>query len=254
MPKTSAALEPQVLAAIQPGDAVMVKGSLGSRMGPIVKALQRRYSRATRRRRRQRKVDPMLYWLSAFSDTFRLAQRLPLHHLPHRRRDDHGAALRVPVRAARSSTSCALQAGQGPADPHRRPAVASRHQEGHADHGRADDPVRRSWSRRCCGPISANPYVWIVLGVTLGFGAIGFYDDYLKVTKQTHAGLLRQLAPRCIEVADRGARPATASCSLGRAAVRDLARPFRSSRTWCCRSAGSSSCSAPSSSSAPATR
>jgi phospho-N-acetylmuramoyl-pentapeptide-transferase len=34
----------------------------------------------------------------------------------------------------------------------------------------------------------ANRYVWIVLGVTLSFGAIGFYDDYLKVTKQTHAG------------------------------------------------------------------
>jgi phospho-N-acetylmuramoyl-pentapeptide-transferase len=33
-----------------------------------------------------------------------------------------------------------------------------------------------------------NPYVWIVLGVTFGFGLIGFYDDYLKVTKQTHAG------------------------------------------------------------------
>ncbi len=33
-----------------------------------------------------------------------------------------------------------------------------------------------------------NPYVWIVLAVTLGFGLIGFYDDYLKVTKQTHAG------------------------------------------------------------------
>ena len=33
-----------------------------------------------------------------------------------------------------------------------------------------------------------NPYVWIVLGVTLGFGLIGFYDDYLKVTKQTHGG------------------------------------------------------------------
>ena len=30
----------------------------------------------------------------------------------------------------------------------------------------------------------ANPYVWIVLFVTLSFGAIGFYDDYLKVTKQ----------------------------------------------------------------------
>jgi phospho-N-acetylmuramoyl-pentapeptide-transferase len=34
-----------------------------------------------------------------------------------------------------------------------------------------------------------NRYVWIVLGVTLTFGAIGFYDDYLKVTKQTHAGV-----------------------------------------------------------------
>ncbi|HVV60153.1 MAG TPA: phospho-N-acetylmuramoyl-pentapeptide-transferase [Pseudolabrys sp.] len=33
-----------------------------------------------------------------------------------------------------------------------------------------------------------NPYVWIVLFVTLSFGLIGFYDDYLKVTKQTHTG------------------------------------------------------------------
>jgi len=31
-----------------------------------------------------------------------------------------------------------------------------------------------------------DPYVWIVLGVTLGFGMVGFYDDYLKVTKQSH--------------------------------------------------------------------
>src|SRR5262249_61581874 len=33
-----------------------------------------------------------------------------------------------------------------------------------------------------------NPYVWIVLAVTLSFGLVGFYDDYLKVTKQTHDG------------------------------------------------------------------
>ena len=33
-----------------------------------------------------------------------------------------------------------------------------------------------------------SPFVWIVLMVTLGFGAIGFYDDYLKVTRQTHDG------------------------------------------------------------------
>ncbi len=31
----------------------------------------------------------------------------------------------------------------------------------------------------------ANPYVWIVLFVTLGFGTIGLYDDYLKVTRAT---------------------------------------------------------------------
>ena len=41
----SGALEPQVIAAIRAGDAVMVKGSLGSRMAPIVKALQRAYPR-----------------------------------------------------------------------------------------------------------------------------------------------------------------------------------------------------------------
>src|SRR5215217_5159488 len=34
-----------------------------------------------------------------------------------------------------------------------------------------------------------NRYVWIVLGVTLTFGVVGFYDDYLKVTKQTHDGV-----------------------------------------------------------------
>jgi phospho-N-acetylmuramoyl-pentapeptide-transferase len=34
----------------------------------------------------------------------------------------------------------------------------------------------------------ASPYVWIVLFITVGFGAIGFYDDYLKVTKQSHDG------------------------------------------------------------------
>src|ERR1700737_5392775 len=33
-----------------------------------------------------------------------------------------------------------------------------------------------------------NPYVWIVLAGPLGFAFAGFYDDYLKVTKQTHSG------------------------------------------------------------------
>lgn len=34
----------------------------------------------------------------------------------------------------------------------------------------------------------SNAYVWIVLGVTVGFGAIGFYDDYLKVSKAANSG------------------------------------------------------------------
>jgi UDP-N-acetylmuramoyl-tripeptide--D-alanyl-D-alanine ligase len=41
--ETAAALEPAVLEAIRDGDAVMVKGSLGSKMGPIVKALERQF-------------------------------------------------------------------------------------------------------------------------------------------------------------------------------------------------------------------
>ncbi|HVY85402.1 MAG TPA: phospho-N-acetylmuramoyl-pentapeptide-transferase [Caulobacterales bacterium] len=35
----------------------------------------------------------------------------------------------------------------------------------------------------------SNPYVWAVLLVTLGFGLIGFIDDFAKVTKQHHGGL-----------------------------------------------------------------
>jgi phospho-N-acetylmuramoyl-pentapeptide-transferase len=43
----------------------------------------------------------------------------------------------------------------------------------------------------------ANPYVWIVLLVTLSYGAIGCYDDYLKVTRSRTGGVpgkLRLLA------------------------------------------------------------
>jgi phospho-N-acetylmuramoyl-pentapeptide-transferase len=65
----------------------------------------------------------------------------------------------------------------------------------------------------------ANPYVWIVLGVTLSFGLVGFYDDYLKVTKQTHSGfagrtrllieiLIALLA--CVALAQLGRAPAGA--------------------------------------------
>ena len=35
----------------------------------------------------------------------------------------------------------------------------------------------------------ANPYVWIVLAVTVSFGMIGFVDDYQKLIKRSHHGL-----------------------------------------------------------------
>jgi UDP-N-acetylmuramoyl-tripeptide--D-alanyl-D-alanine ligase len=41
---TAEELEPLITGALRGGDAVMIKGSLGSRMGPIVKSLVRRYS------------------------------------------------------------------------------------------------------------------------------------------------------------------------------------------------------------------
>ena len=35
----------------------------------------------------------------------------------------------------------------------------------------------------------SNPFVWVVMGATLAFGAIGFADDYIKVVKRRNLGL-----------------------------------------------------------------
>src|SRR5258707_3990415 len=51
-----------------------------------------------------------------------------------------------------------------------------------------------------------NPYVWIVLAVTLGFGFVGFYDDYLKGTKQSHSGFAGKLRLLIEAVISLGAR------------------------------------------------
>jgi phospho-N-acetylmuramoyl-pentapeptide-transferase len=70
-----------------------------------------------------------------------------------------------------------------------------------------------------------NRYVWIVLGVTLGFGLVGFYDDYLKVTKQTHDGVSGRVR-LAIEVVIAGAA-CFALSQLGRPPfATSLAFPF----------------------------
>src|SRR3989442_10926725 len=69
----------------------------------------------------------------------------------------------------------------------------------------------------------SNPYVWIVLGVTLSFGLVGFYDDYLKVTKQSHSGFAGRArllieaiiaAAACFAIASLGRPPFATSLAF----------------------------------------
>jgi UDP-N-acetylmuramyl pentapeptide synthase len=46
--KTAEDLQPLLTAGVGPGDVIMVKGSLGSRMGPLVEALKRRFDESGR--------------------------------------------------------------------------------------------------------------------------------------------------------------------------------------------------------------
>ena len=61
----------------------------------------------------------------------------------------------------------------------RRPAVASAEVR-HAHHGRRADPGDHGPGHAAVGG-SSSRFVWVLLGVTLGFGVIGFYDDYRKL-------------------------------------------------------------------------
>src|SRR3569623_898266 len=70
-----------------------------------------------------------------------------------------------------------------------------------------------------------NAYVWVVLGVTLCFGLIGFYDDYLKVTKQTHAGFSGRT--RLLAEASVAELASTALAYIGKGSMAtSLAFPF----------------------------
>jgi phospho-N-acetylmuramoyl-pentapeptide-transferase len=39
------------------------------------------------------------------------------------------------------------------------------------------------------GPTFLSPSVWLVMGITLGFGLLGFADDYLKISKKKNKGV-----------------------------------------------------------------
>ena len=134
----------------------------------------------------QRKVDLMLYWISSFSDSvsvFRIFRYLTVR--------TGGATV----------TALIFVFWFGPAI-----INLLRLKQGKGQPIRADGPASHLITKKGTPTMGglmilsgvlvgvllwgnlANPYVWVVLGVTLGFGAVGFYDDYLKVTKQTHRG------------------------------------------------------------------
>ena len=71
----------------------------------------------------------------------------------------------------------------------------------------------------------SNIYTWVVLFVTIGFGLVGFLDDYRKLTKRSHHGVSGKIrlafqvviAAVAVFVVNEAAAPATAT---------DLAIPF----------------------------
>ena len=69
-----------------------------------------------------------------------------------------------------------------------------------------------------------NPYVWVVLLVMVGFGLIGFYDDYLKVTRQSHKGFSGKI--RLALEAAIALAACAAMMRYGSANVTKIALPF----------------------------
>ncbi len=107
----------------------------------------------------------MFYWLAELSDKLSVLQRLPLHHLPHRRRGGDGAGVRLPVRPADHRP---LRLKQGKGQPIR--------EDGPQSHlvTKKGTPTMGGLMILSGLLVStllwanpANPYVWVVLGVTL---------------------------------------------------------------------------------------
>ena len=227
--ETSAALEPQVLAAIRAGDAVMVKGSLGSRMGPIVKALERRYSAPRGRPQpRPRKVDPMLYWLVELSD--KLSVLNVFRYITFRTGGAMITALLF-VFLFGPSIIDHLRLNQGKGQPIRA--------DGPQSHLVTKDGTPTMGGLMILSGMLvstllwanlANPYVWIVLCVTLCFGA----GRLLRRLSEGHQADPRRLC-RPHPPADRGADRRRRLLSPSSSSARSRSRPrwrFRSSRSW----------------------
>ena len=164
---------------------------------------------------------------------------LPLADLPHPRRGGDGAVSGDVLRPD-DHLAAAAEAGQGPADPRQRARLASSDQEGDADHGRADDPVR---AHRLFAAVG-------------GPGEPVCVDRPLRHLRLRGDRLLRRLSQGDEAVAPRLLRPRAARRRIcdrgdrllgddaGRRTGGEFARACRSSRATCSISAGASCCSA----------
>jgi phospho-N-acetylmuramoyl-pentapeptide-transferase len=72
----------------------------------------------------------------------------------------------------------------------------------------------------------SNPYVWVVLAVTLAFGAIGFCDDYLKVVHGSAQGGLSGRLRLGLEALSAGAAVIALAALDSSSASMALAFPF----------------------------
>ena len=70
-----------------------------------------------------------------------------------------------------------------------------------------------------------NSYVWVVLGVTVGYGIVGFLDDYVKVTQRNSRGLPGRLK-LLLQVAIAFAAALWIARLLPEALATGLAMPF----------------------------
>ncbi|RMH48080.1 MAG: phospho-N-acetylmuramoyl-pentapeptide-transferase [Alphaproteobacteria bacterium] len=74
-----------------------------------------------------------------------------------------------------------------------------------------------------------NPYVWVVLAVTIAFGVIGFVDDFSKVSRNSHAGVpgkvrlgIGLLVSALAAVVVQGLHPAPLSGQLAVPVLKDV--------------------------------
>ena len=160
--------------------------------------------------------------LADFSPYLHAPQRLPLPHLPHggRRRRRRCSSSSC---SARASSRLRLKQGKGQPIRDDGPQIAFITKKGTPTMGGLMILLGSS-SPPCSGPISRNAYrLDRARSSPPAFAAVGFYDDYPKVTKQSHKGFSGPVAP-CHRGGDRARRHLRSPCIVTPGAALHLAR------------------------------